>query len=64
MKSIGYAVILVALVIGGGLVCNFLTRMAEDQCGRQCPQVAGALSTKFEVGPFRLAMCNCGTVKK
>ena len=64
MKSVGYAVLFVALVMGGGIMCNLISQMAEEQCGKQCPSNRAALSTKFEAGPFHLRICNCGEVKK
>jgi hypothetical protein len=64
MKSIGYALLLVALVMGGGILANVVSQMSEKECASQCPDNTTALSTKFEAGPFHLRLCNCGEVKK
>jgi len=64
MKSVGYALILAVLVVGGGWVCNLLSEMATSECFKKCPGHPEALTTKFDVGPFHLQMCNCGLVKQ
>ena len=64
MKSIGYALLLVALVMGGGILANVVSTMSEKECVAKCPDNNTALSTKFEAGPFHLRLCNCGEVKK
>ena len=64
MKAIGIALLLSALVVGGGLLSNFVSKMAVEECARQCPDNPTALSTKLAFGPFKLQVCACGVVKK
>ena len=64
MKSLGYAVLLMAVVVGLGVLSNLISRMSTEQCMKECPTTPEALSTKVEVGPFVLKLCNCGEVKK
>jgi hypothetical protein len=57
------ALIIAAVVIGGGLMCNLLTKMAREECGRKCPTNTYALKERFTIGPFELFTCNCGEVQ-
>jgi len=41
-----------------------VSKMAVEECARQCPDNPSALSTKLAFGPFKLQVCACGVVKK
>ncbi len=59
MKAIGIALLFSALVMGGGFVANFMTRMAETECAKACPEAEDAMKSIVQAGPFELAMCEC-----
>ena len=64
MKFLGYAVLLVAVVVGLGVLSNLISRMSTEQCMKECPTTPEALSTKAAVGPFVLKRTNRGTRKR
>lgn len=59
MRSLGYAVLFVALVGGGIFMCNMLSDLARDKCNRNCPGDPSKLVTKFNVGPLHYVECTC-----
>jgi hypothetical protein len=60
MKSLGYAVLIAAVVIGGLVLSNVISRMSREECARQCPANRGALETVFSFSNFELVLCHCG----
>jgi hypothetical protein len=59
MKGVGLALLLVGIVVVGGLLATYVSKMQRDQCLQQCPDVAGALVVHFTVGPLEFAQCDC-----
>lgn len=51
--------ILVAVIVGGGFLANFMSKMARNECGRQCPEVEGSVKVMFSAGPVEFALCRC-----
>jgi hypothetical protein len=59
MKALGFALLLAALVVGGGLLSNYVSRIARSECAKVCPDVPDALKVRFSKPPVELVTCAC-----
>jgi hypothetical protein len=59
MKSIGTAVLMVALVGGLIFLLNLLSGMARQTCSRNCPTDKTKLVTHFDFNFVKYEECKC-----